>query len=67
MEATIDRWKSFLPQLGGIFFDEQSNQAKDVASYQTLSQYAKAQGLSYPSATRGPTRPKRSSARSTPC
>ena len=47
MEATIDRWKSFYPQLGGIFFDEQSNQAKDVAYYQTLSQYAKAQGLSY--------------------
>ena len=47
MEATIDRWKSFYPQLEGIFFDEQSNQAKDVAYYQTLSQYAKAHGLSY--------------------
>ena len=31
MEATMDRWKSFYPQLAGIFFDEQSNQAKDVA------------------------------------
>jgi hypothetical protein len=47
MEATIDRWKSFYPQLEGIFFDEQSNKAKDVAYYQTLSQYAKGQGLAY--------------------
>jgi len=47
MESTIDRWKSFYPQLEGIFFDEQSNQARDVAYYQTLSQYAKAKGLSY--------------------
>lgn len=47
MEATIDRWKSFYPQLEGIFFDEQSNKARDVTYYQTLSQYAKAQGLAY--------------------
>jgi hypothetical protein len=47
IESTIDRWKSFYPQVDGIFFDEQSNQGKDVAYYRTLSQYAKAQGLSY--------------------
>ncbi len=47
VEATIDKWKSFYPQLEGIFFDEQSNKAKDVAHYQMLSQYAKSRGLSY--------------------
>ena len=47
MEATIDQWKSFYPQVQGIFFDEQSNQAGDVTYYKTLSQYAKSKGLSY--------------------
>jgi hypothetical protein len=47
MEATIDQWKSFYPQVQGIFFDEQSNQAGDVGYYTTLSQYAKSKGLSY--------------------
>jgi hypothetical protein len=48
VKADIDRWKSFYPgQLGGIFFDEQSNQAGDVPYYRDLSQYAKAQGLSF--------------------
>jgi hypothetical protein len=47
VEAQIDQWKSFYPQLGGIFFDEQSNLAGDVAYYRTLSQYAKTQGLPY--------------------
>jgi hypothetical protein len=48
VEADIDRWKSFYPgQLGGIFFDEQSNRAGDVAHYHELSQYAKAQGLTF--------------------
>jgi hypothetical protein len=47
MEALIDQWKAFYPQLGGIFFDEQSDLASDVAYYRTLSQYAKAQGLAY--------------------
>ena len=48
VKADIDRWRAFYPgQLGGIFFDEQSNQAGDVAHYRDLSQYAKAQGLSF--------------------
>ena len=48
VKADIDRWKAFYPgQITGIFFDEQSNQADDVAYYRDLSQYAKAQGLSF--------------------
>jgi hypothetical protein len=47
VESDIDRWKSFYPQLGGIFFDEQSNKAADVPFYKTVSQYAKAAGLAY--------------------
>jgi hypothetical protein len=47
MQAEIDTWKSFYPQVQGIFFDEQSNDPADVAHYQTLSQYAKSVGLSY--------------------
>ena len=47
MKADIDRWKKFYPRLHGIFFDEQSNKAEDVAYYKDLSQYAKSQGLSY--------------------
>ncbi len=47
MEAQIDTWKSFYPQVQGIFFDEQSNDPTYVSHYQTLSQYAKSKGLSY--------------------
>ena len=48
VKADIDRWRTFYPgQLTGIFFDEQSNQAGDVAYYRDLSQYAKAQGLAF--------------------
>jgi hypothetical protein len=47
MQAAIDQWKTFYPQIEGIFFDEQSDQAADVPYYRTLSQYAKSQGLTY--------------------
>jgi hypothetical protein len=47
VQSDIDRWKSFYPGLGGIFFDEQSNKAGDVTYYRNLSQYAKSQGLSF--------------------
>jgi hypothetical protein len=47
MQAEIDEWKTFYPQIEGIFFDEQSDQAADVPYYRTLSQYAKARGLTY--------------------
>ncbi len=48
VKADIDRWKAFYPgQIGGIFFDEQSSRAGDVAYYRDLSQHAKAQGMSF--------------------
>jgi hypothetical protein len=48
IQADIDRWKSFYGGgVTGIFFDEQSNKAGDVAFYQGLSQYAKSQGLTF--------------------
>jgi hypothetical protein len=48
VKADIDRWRTFYPgQIGGIFFDEQSSRAGDVAYYRDLSQYAKAQGMSF--------------------
>jgi hypothetical protein len=47
MQAAIDQWKVFYPQIEGMFFDEQSDQAADVPYYRTLSQYAKAHGLTY--------------------
>jgi hypothetical protein len=47
VEGEIDAWHAFYPQVGGIFFDEQSAEAADVAYYRTLSQYAKAHGLAY--------------------
>jgi len=48
VKADIDRWRTFYPgQIGGIFFDEQSDRAGDVGYYRDVSQYAKAQGLSF--------------------
>ncbi|HXU64404.1 MAG TPA: spherulation-specific family 4 protein [Polyangia bacterium] len=47
MEAQMDTWKSFYPNVQGIFFDEQSNDPTLVSHYQTLSQYAKSKGLNY--------------------
>jgi hypothetical protein len=48
VKADIDRWRTFYPgQIGGIFFDEQSDRAGDVSYYRDVSQYAKAQGLSF--------------------
>jgi hypothetical protein len=47
VEAEIDAWRSFYPQVSGIFFDEQSDDAADVAYYRARSQYAKARGLAY--------------------
>ena len=59
VEADIDRWKSFYPTLQGIFFDEQSNLTGDEVFYRTVSQYAKAQGLTFtvgnPGTDTGPT------------
>lgn len=46
VQADIDRWQA-LYRVGGIFFDEQSNQAQDVAYYRTLTQYARSKGLPF--------------------
>jgi hypothetical protein len=47
VEADIDRWKSFYPQVQGIFFDEQSNVASYVPQYKQLTAYAHAAGLTF--------------------
>lgn len=47
VKADIDAWKAFYPQLGGIFFDEESNTQGDDLFYRNVSQYAKAQGFGY--------------------
>jgi hypothetical protein len=48
VEADISTWKSFYPgDLGGIFFDEQSNRAGDEPHYQTLVKYARDNGMPF--------------------
>jgi hypothetical protein len=47
VKADIDLWKTFYPNVQGIFFDEQSNKAEHVAYYRDLAQYAKTHGLPY--------------------
>jgi len=48
VKADIDTWNAFYPgQIGGIFFDEQSDRAGDVGYYRDVSQYAKSRGLSF--------------------
>lgn len=41
IERDIDKWKQFYPSIDGFFFDEQSSDAKDVASYFAISKYAR--------------------------
>ncbi len=47
VETDINRWRSWYPQLGGIFFDEQTSDAGNENYYKALSDYAKSQGLTY--------------------
>jgi hypothetical protein len=47
VQAEVDRWRAFYPQVSGIFFDEQSSGPDGVAHYRALSRYAKARGLPY--------------------
>jgi len=47
VQADIDRWKAFYPQIQGIFFDEQSNTTGNEAFYRQVAQYARGQGLSF--------------------
>jgi len=45
VQPEIDRYLSWYPAVSGIFFDEQSADAQDVAYYSGLSAYAKGKGL----------------------
>jgi hypothetical protein len=47
VQADVAAWKSFYPAVTGIFFDEMSNQAADVAFYQAQDSYARGQGFTY--------------------
>jgi hypothetical protein len=41
IEDDIDKWVRFYPEIGGIFFDAQSSEAKHVDHYVKLCQYAR--------------------------
>ena len=41
VKLEIDRWVEFYPQIHGFFLDQQSSQARDVASYSTIRDYAR--------------------------
>ena len=47
VESDIDKYKSWYPNLGGIFFDEQSNVAGNEWFYSSANSYAKSQGFSF--------------------
>ena len=37
----IDRWVELYPQISGFFFDQQSSEARDVAFYSAIRDYAR--------------------------
>ena len=41
VKREIDRWVEFYPQINGFFLDQQSSQARDVAFYSTIREYAR--------------------------
>lgn len=43
----IDTWKSFYPQVTGIFFDEQSNKVGFESYYRDLTSYSRSHGLTF--------------------
>lgn len=45
VEANIDAYLSFYPNVQGIFFDEMSDQASEQSYYQTLATYAASKNL----------------------
>jgi hypothetical protein len=45
VQADINTYKSWYPQINGIFFDEMSNSGGDETYYQNLSNYAKSVGF----------------------
>ena len=47
VNADIDRYDSFYPQIQGIFFDEMTNTVGDENYYRNLSNYAKSVGFSF--------------------
>ncbi|MFI5407419.1 MAG: spherulation-specific family 4 protein, partial [Nitrososphaerales archaeon] len=47
IQSDIDSYKSWYPQITGIFFDEMSNSAGDENYYQNLSNYAKSVGFTF--------------------
>jgi hypothetical protein len=47
VQADIDRWHAFYPQVTGIFFDEQSHTMGYEGYYKDLSAYAKSHGFDF--------------------
>jgi hypothetical protein len=47
VQADIDRWRMFYPQVSGIFFDEQAYQPGSEAYYRQITAYARAAGLPF--------------------
>jgi len=45
VKADIDSYKSFYPQIDGIFFDEMSNNVGQESYYTTATEYARSQGF----------------------
>ena len=41
VKLEIDRWVEFYPQINGFFFDQQSTEARDVAFYTVIRDYAR--------------------------
>jgi hypothetical protein len=47
VQADIDKYKTFYPNIDGIFLDEQSATAGQESYYATLTNYAKSKGFSF--------------------
>jgi hypothetical protein len=47
VKKDIDTWKSFYPQVTGIFFDEQSNKVGFESYYRNLTEYSRSRGLTF--------------------
>lgn len=47
INADVDTYKAWYPQLEGIFYDEMNNSPGDETYYRNLSNYAKSVGLSF--------------------
>jgi Spherulation-specific family 4 len=47
VNADVDRWQMFYPNISGVFFDEQSSTPGGEDFYRHVSQYAKTKGLAF--------------------